>query len=347
MKNRISLGIGKRSKSMLVSGLIGLMVLFVMTGQIGAQGMQKVKIGYLVADQLHQYSLPIGLEKGYFAEEGLEVVPLQYAAAGIMMQHFAANEMDIGIPGVSGAMIAKAGGTDVVIVGSNNHGGSSLVVDPTISKFEDLKGQPVGNPGIGSNHHTLLTMLEKKFNTPVKKQTIKPTDMTIFAKNKEVKGIICYEPHPTRVMKEAGFKRLFTSNQILEDQQCCVLITSQKYIKEHRDIVYKILKVNAKATKYVRDHKESALKIIAKYSGIEEDVLRDAYPNMIYPWPPYVSGETSKILLKGLMDAEKVDTAAIKPNMDAWWDALYDKSFEKKLMTDGYIAKLEKEGVKK
>jgi len=331
----------------IIIGLVVLAAFWVMTDESAAQQKQRMRIGYLVSDQLHQYFLPIGIDKGYFAEEGIEVVPLQYAGAGIMMQHFGANEMDIGIPGVSGAMIARAAGTDVIIIGSQNHGGSSLVVDPSIKKFEDLKGLPVGNPGIGSNHHTLLTLLEEKYKTPVKKETIKPTDMPIFAKNKEVKGIMCYEPHPTRVMKMAGFKRLFTSDQILSDQQCCVLVTSSKYIKQNRDAIYKVMKVSARATKYIRDHKEAALKIIAKYSGVEEDVLQEAYGNMIYPWPLYVNGETSKVLLKGIMDAKKIEVDAIKPNMDAWWNAMYDTSFEKKLVSDGYIAKLEKEGVKR
>lgn len=337
----------QKKKLIIIIALLVSAVFCVMTNDTIAQQKQKVRIGYLVSDQLHQYFLPIGIDKGYFAEEGIEVVPLQYAAAGIMMQHFGANEMDIGIVGVSGAMIARAAGSDVVIIGSNNHGGSSLVVDPSIKKFEELKGLPVGNPGIGSNHHTLLTLLEAKYKTAVKKETIKPTDMPIFAKNKEVKGIICYEPHPTRVMKMAGFKRLFSSDQILADQQCCILVASSKYIKENKDAIYRVMKVNAKSTKYVRDHKGPALKIITKYSGVEEDVLHEAYGNMIYPWPPSVSGETSKVLLKGIMDAKKIEVDAIKPNMDAWWDAIYDKSFEKKLVSDGYIAKLEKEGVKR
>lgn len=330
----------------IIIGLVVLAAFCVMTDETAAQQKQKVRIGYLVSDQLHQYILPIGIDKGFFAEEGIEVVPLQYAGAGIMMQHFGANEMDIGIPGVSGAMIARAAGTDVIIIGSQNHGGSSLVVDPSIKKFEDLKGLPVGNPGIGSNHHTLLTLLEEKYKTPVKKETIKPTDMPIFAKNKEVKGIMCYESHPTRVMKVAGFKRLFTSDQILPDQQCCVLVASSKFIKQNPEAIYKVMKVNAKATKYIRDHKDPSLKIIAKYSGVEEEVLKDAYSNMIYPWPPYVNGDTSKVLLKGIMDAGKIEIKAIKPDMNAWWDAMYDKSFEKRLIIEGYIAKLEKEGVK-
>ncbi len=310
-----------------------------------AKTKQKVKIGFLVGDQLHQYALPIGLAKGYFDDEGLEVEKLQYSGAGMLMQHFGAGECDFGLVGVSGALAARASGMDVVVFDSLNHGGSALVVDPSITKFEDLKDQPVGNPGIGSNHHTLLTMLEKKYNTPVKKVTINPTDMPIFAKKKEVKAVICYEPWPTKVMEMAGFKVLFASNEIIPDQQCCVWIVKRSFINAHPDVMDKIVRINAKATKYIKDHPDAAIKVIAANSGHTEEVLKKAYANMIYPWPPVVEEKSSNVLLQGIIDAGKVNPDAIKPDRQTWWSNLYDPSFEKKLADSGYYQKLDKEGV--
>ena len=327
-------------KGAFIAGVTLLALLIVLGGSHQAVTKQKIKIGFLVSDQLHQYILPIGIEKGYFAAEGLDVDKKEYAAAGILMQGFAADEMDVGIVGVSGAMIAKANGTDVVIVGTQNWGGSALVVDPGIHSFEDLKDQPVANPGIGSNHHTLLTLLERKYNTSVKKSTMKPTDMPIFARNKEVKGVIVYEPHPTRVMKLSGFKRLFTSNQIMQDQQCCVIVVHSKMISGQKDIIQKITRVNAKATKFIREHKAEAIQIIAKYSGLPVDILSEAYDNMIYPWPPRVNSETSKILLQGIVDAGKVPKEALTPNMDSWWNKLYNSSFEEDEVKSGYLKTL-------
>jgi ABC-type nitrate/sulfonate/bicarbonate transport system substrate-binding protein len=309
--------------------------------------MQKVKIGYLVGDQLHQYVLPIGEAKGYFKEEGLEVEALQYKGSGILLQHFSANECDFGLVGISAAVAGKAIGADVVIVDSLNHGGSAMVVDPSINKFEDLRDQPVGTPSVGGNQHTLLTILEKKHACPVKKVTVSPTDSAVFAKNKEVKAIFSYEPWPTKVMESAGFKPFYKSDDVLEDQQCCLILTHRSYIKEHPDVVEKMVRINAKATKYMRDHPDEAIQIIARLSGHDLDLLTKAYKNMIYPWPPVVSEKSSKIILQELVDTGKVKSESIKPDVDTWWNELYDKSFEKKLVESGYIQKLEKEGVPK
>ncbi|AFM27790.1 ABC transporter substrate-binding protein [Desulfomonile tiedjei] len=309
--------------------------------------MQKVRIGYLVGDQLHQPVLPIGEAKGYFKEEGLQVEALQYKGSGILLQHFGANECDFGLVGISAAIAGKTTGADVVIVDSLNHGGSAMVVDPSINKFEDLRDQPVGTPSVGGNQHTLLTILEKKHSCPVKKVTVSPTDSAVFARNKEVKAIFSYEPWPTKVAESAGFKLLYKSDDVLEDQQCCLILTHRSYIKAHPDVVEKMVRINAKATKYMRDHPDEAIKILAQASGHDVNLLTKAFKNMSYPWPPVVSEKSSKIILQELIDTGKVKAEAIKPDLDTWWNELYDKTFEKKLVESGYIQKLEKEGVPK
>ena len=270
---------------------------------------QGVRFGYLVADQLHQYILPIGMAKGYFKELGVNVDPKNYSTAGILMQALQSNDIDMGVVGVSGAMIAKSSGADVVIIGSCNHKGSSLVVDPSINKFEDLKGLKVADVGIASNHHTLLMMLVKKYQTHIQNLTINPTQMPIYATNKEVQGIIAYEPWPTRILQLTeqvnpghGWKRLFISDQIMPDQQCCVLVTTSKFAKAHPEAVAKVVKVDVKSIRHILDHKDDSLNIISQFSALPKELLEAAFFNMGYPWPPRVNSNTSKELLRGIID---------------------------------------------
>ena len=132
----------------------------------------------------------------------------------------------------------------------------------------------------------------------------------------------------------------------MPDQQCCVLASTSKFVKEHPDEVAKIVKVDVESLRYILDHQDEALKIISKFSNIPQETLEAAVFNMIYPWPPRVNGTTSKNLLRGLMAAGIVNESAIKPDVDTWWSKLNDDSFEKQLEADGYIAKLAKESVK-
>lgn len=164
---------------------------------------KEAKIAFLVGAQLHQPTLPIGIAKGYFEEEGLKVNRLEFSSGGNVIQQI--GELDFAMLGINPAMIAKAQGSDVVVFANLHQGGSALVVDPSINRFEDLKDQPVATPGAASIQHNLYTMLEEKYNTPTKKITATVTDMPIFALNKEIKGAIAWEPITTQVIEMAGF----------------------------------------------------------------------------------------------------------------------------------------------
>jgi NitT/TauT family transport system substrate-binding protein len=300
---------------------------------------KEAKIAFLVGAQLHQPTLPIGIAKGYFEEEGLQVNKLEFSSGGNVIQQI--GELDFAMIGINPAMIAKAQGSDVVVFANLHQGGSALVVDPSISKFEDLKDQPVATPGAASIQHNLYTMLEEKYNTPTKKITANVTDMPIFAMNKEIKGAIAWEPITTQIVEMAGFKVLFNSQDIMENQQCCVWVTSKDVIENNREMVEKITKINAKVTRFMLDHPEEAIEIIAESSGRDLSTIAKAFPNMVYPWPPRVDRQSSMVLLDALLKRDVIEKDLV-PDMDAFWKEFYDESFEQNLIDSGYIAELEK-----
>jgi ABC-type nitrate/sulfonate/bicarbonate transport system substrate-binding protein len=301
--------------------------------------LQEIKLGYQLGAQLHQWMYPIGKEKQLYEEAGFNVKGQEYASVGIMAQHLAVNEMDFGLMGLTAVMLAKAQGSDVVIVGTQNQGGSALVVSPEIKRFEDLKNQPVGHTGVGAVQHCILTHLTKKFNTPVKMVTVSPTDMISFAKNKEVKAVQVYEPFAAMVsMGVPGWKRLILDTDILPGNQCCVIATSKSFAKKHPDVVEKVLVINAKTTKEIRSNPQESVKIIAKASGYDEAVTGDAYNYMVFPWPPVINEASSKTVLSWMVEQGKIDSAIMKPNLEAWWRDLYDPTFENKVQASGFFA---------
>ena len=322
-------------------------------GIVRSSNVQEVKVGHQLhvghqlGDQLHQYVDPIGSAKGLFDKAGCKLIRQEYSSVGIMAQHLAMGEMDIGLMGVSAVMLAKAQGADVLIVGTQNQGGSCLVAAPKITKFEDLKDQPVGHTGVGSVQHALLTEMTRKFNTPVKMVSIKPTDMTTFALKGEVTAIQVYEPFPTIIIRAVpGWKRLVRDIELLPSMQCCVIATSKKYATEHPDVLENLAAINATSIKYVRSHPDESSKIIAKASGRDEKDVREAYNYMIYPWkPPRVNEGACKTLIQWLMESGKIDQSIVKPDLEGWWKTLYDPRFEQKVMDSGLIEKLDREGV--
>jgi|GEM_PF-2407476 len=316
-------------------------------GIVRSSNVKEIKIGHQLGDQLHQFVDPIGTATGLFDKAGLKLARQEYASVGVMAQHLAMGEMDIGLMGVAAVMLAKAQGADVLIVGTQNQGGSCLVAAPKITKFEELKDQPVGHTGVGSVQHALLTQMTKKFNTPVKMVAIKPTDMTTFALKGEVIAIQVYEPFPTIIIRAVpGWKRLIRDIDLVPSMQCCVIATSKKFATEHPDVLEKLAVINTTCIKYVRSHPDESSKIIAKASGREFKDVREAYNHVIYPWtPPMVNQAGCKTLVQWLMDSGKIDPSVVKPDLEGWWKALYDPRFEQKVVDSGLVEKLDREGV--
>jgi ABC-type nitrate/sulfonate/bicarbonate transport system substrate-binding protein len=331
-------GVSRRDvlKTAAVLGLGGVVGL---PNLVRGANLKEIKVGYQLGAQLHQWMYPLGKEKKLYEEAGFSIKGQEYASVGIMAQHLAVNEMDFGLMGLTAVMLAKAQGSDVVIVGTQNQGGSALVVAPEIKKFEDLKNLPVGHTGVGAVQHALLTQMTTKFNTPVKMVTVKPTDMVSFAKNGEVKAVQVYEPFAAMVsMQLPGWKRLILDTDILPGNQCCVIATSKSFAKKHPDIVEQFLIVNVKTTKEIRSNPEESIRIIAKASGYDEAITGDAYKYMTFPWPPVINETSSKTVLSWLVDSGKIDPALMKPNMEGWWKDLYDPTFENKLQASGLFA---------
>lgn len=312
----------------------------------GASKRKEIRIGYIYGAQIHQWLSPLGSAKGYFKEEGLEIKAQEYSSPGIMGPHLAVGEMDIGLMGLASVLLTKAQGSDVIVVATQNQGGSALIVHPSIKTFEDLKDKPVGHPGVGAVQFVLLSYLIKKYKTPVKGVTVKGPDMPILAKNGEVLGIQMFEPYISMIVQTApGWRRLILDTDYLPGNQCCVVAVSRKYAKENPDIMEKFLRIHAKTSKYFLMHPQTTAKFISESSGHELRVTTEAYKYMVAPWPPYINGATAKTLIGWMIEAGQIDSKAVQPDIDAWWSQIYDPSFERQLEKSGLLRKLDKEGI--
>ena len=328
------------------AAVVGAGATFGFPGILRAAKRKEVRIGFIYGAQIHQWLAPIGEGKEYFKEEGLEAQILSFTSAGIMGPHIAKGEMDIGLMGLASVLLTRAQGVDVKVVASQNQGGSAFVVAPEIKKFEDLRDKPVGHPGVGAVQHVLLTHLIQKYKTPVKEVTVKPSDMPVLAKNKEVLGIQQFEPFISMIVQNApGWRRLILDTDYLPGNQCCVAAVLEKYAKENPDVIEKIMRIHAKTTKYYLTHPKEACQMITESSGHDLKVTTEAYKYMVAPWPPWVNSETAKTTIKWMIEGGKIDAKAIQPNVDTWWSSLYDPTYEKNLEKSGLIKKLEKEGI--
>ncbi len=322
-------------KKSLVAGAAGLIIVLLVLGlyyslyvlDVSPES-NKLRVGHLLADQLHQPGWVIAEEMNYFAEEGFDVVHSEYPYGSIEMEHFAAGELDVAYVGAIPFLSARAAGVDIVAIASSNTEGSSLVVAQEIQNVQDLTGKTIGSPGIGSIQDYMLDKMMADFNVEFSVHRASVTLLKEKFSMGEIDGYIAWEPHATRAVLENIRKAhvLFASDEILKGHQCCVVAVRGDWVREKPDVIEKIVKIHTKSMKWVLEHSEEAQNLIASYSGLSIDLIEAAYPIVQYPYPPFVDVESCKVMLQGQIDAGKIKGEDV-PNIDEFLMNAIDNSF--------------------
>ena len=109
--------------------------------------------------------LYIAQEKGFFAEEGLNV-EFYYAAAADIVKNVAAGNVEFGFPNADAVVAAKAQGIPVKVVHTTYQEGLGAIIfgtDSGIRTPADLKGKKVAVTSLGSaNYFQLQAAMESE-----------------------------------------------------------------------------------------------------------------------------------------------------------------------------------------
>ncbi len=291
-----------------------------------------LRVGHLLADQLHQPGWVVAKEENYFAEEGFEVVPREYPYGSVEMEYFAAGELDVAYVGAVPFLSARAAGVDAIAVASSNTEGSSLVVEEEIQDVSDLDGKIIGSPGIGSIQDYMLDKVKADNNITFSVHRASVTLLPEKFSTGEIDGYIAWEPHATRAVVEGirGAHALLTSHDILEGHQCCVVAVRGEWVREAPHIVRRIIRWHMKAMKWVLEHPQDAENLIANYSRLSIDLVEAAHPIVKHPYPPLVDVSSCEIMLDGQISAGKIKSEDV-PNIDEFLSEAINNSFVESL----------------
>ncbi|MFF2076878.1 aliphatic sulfonate ABC transporter substrate-binding protein [Kitasatospora sp. NPDC058162] len=230
-----------------------------------------VKIGYF-ANLTHGTAL-VGLQNGLFQKElGATRIKTQVFNAGpAEIEALNAGSIDIGWIGPSPAIngYTKSDGKSLKIIGGSASGGVKLVVNPDrISSLDDLKGKKIATPQLGNTQDVaLLNYLAGKGYQEVAQTgagdvSVVRTDNKVVL-NAYTSGSVdgAWAPEPTASqLVAAGAKVLLDENSLWPNGQFVStnIIVSQKFLKEHPDVVEAVLRGSVNTNAYINANPDKA-----------------------------------------------------------------------------------------
>lgn len=249
-----------------------------------------VRIAYLQND-IHQLACWVALEKGFYTQEGLDVIVAGIFKAGPeLMSAFAAGALDMGYVGIAPATTAVANKTArVVILAQANSEGSALVVkkDSRIPSILELKGKTVAVPGHATVQDFLLRKALSKTNLSDQQTRImvlKPPEMIGALRNGDIDGFIAWEPFPAKAVTMEVGKVLSASRDIWKDHPCCILAADSRFLETRPEDAKKMVRAHVKATVFINQNPREIIPLAIKFTGMDEKTIVQALKNVNYDY---------------------------------------------------------------
>ena len=232
-------------------------------GEKKAAPQEKAKVSMALLRLTSSAPLFIAMDKGFFAEENLEVVPQWFDAAHPIAVATASSQVDVGATGITASLFnMAASGQKLAIVADKGreqkgYSSSALIVttdnyNKGVTSLEALKGKRVGITQKGSTFHYMIgRMLETKGMSLDDVQLIplgKLTAVMAALESKQIDAAILNEPNISKVQR-AGYGKMVVQVGDLIPYQTSAVFYSPEFVKKE-DAAVRFMRAYNKAVNY-------------------------------------------------------------------------------------------------
>lgn len=228
--------------------------------------------------------LHLGIEKGFFEEEGLDVT-VQIAESGSAIIPSVVNgESQIGYANVVSDLAAIDQGLDIRFVVNccgtqgeveKDTSGVFVLDDSDIAGAEDLPGKTIAvNSTKNLGDITIPRALEQRGIDPagIEWVPMNYSDMGAALERGDVDAIWQVEPFRTLAM-DAGYRNVLSNFvEAAPNAQLGYYITSAEFGEEHPEIVQAFQRGYSKAAQFATDNPDELRRAAVEYVGVDPDV---------------------------------------------------------------------------
>ncbi len=301
--------------------ILGVLAIFILTGLLlgcgkatepakpaaPAASPQTAKVSVGILKLTSTAPIFIGMDKGYFKEQGIEIEPQWFDAAHPIAVATASNKVQVGATGITASLFNMvSGGQKLSIVadkGREQKGYSSSALlmrsdlwDGGAKKIEDLKGKRVGITQTGSTFHYMLGRLLETKGLKLSDVEVVPlgklSSVMAALQGKQVDAVILNEPNITKMEKDGHGKVVIQVGDAIDYQTSAIFFAPE--FSKNRDVAVRFLAAYIKSSRYYYDavlvkkdgklapgaHYEEVVGIIAKYTGAPTADIKLGLPYM-------------------------------------------------------------------
>ena len=215
--------------------------------------------------------LYVARERGYYAEEGLEVDIFTPGDPSTVLQTVASGRDDFGINYQTGVLLAREQGVPVVsIMALVQHPLNSVMAleDSGISSPEHLVGKKVGWPGIPDNEPLLNTMLKSQGHSLADVELVNVGfDLVPALISKEVDAIVgAYWVHESISAENQGFpvNIMRMEEYGVPDFYELVLVANERKITENPDLVQRFVRATMRGYQDAMADPQGAVQLLGE-----------------------------------------------------------------------------------
>lgn len=227
--------------------------------------------------------------KGFFKDEGLEVLLVLFNAGATNLQALIGGDVQI----MGSAFVETIGGRAAGIDIKNFWGVSNIMPfqlysQPDFKSMKQARGKRFAISRFGSLTDFLTRATLRHFGVDEKEVTILQIGSTParFAAltAKGVDASLVWFP-VTEIAKSQGYNKLLDLKEVFPEWPYETFAARESYLAKEKDQVVKFLRAYQKGVRYTRDNKDDAVRIMRKYVKIDPayapagyDEYRESFP---------------------------------------------------------------------
>ncbi|MCX7788241.1 MAG: ABC transporter substrate-binding protein [Spirochaetes bacterium] len=232
----------------------------------------RVAIGYIPHIQFAP--LYLGIEKGFYREEGLRL-EIEYGFGMDIFSLLAAGKIDLGLSDSDQLIIAASKGVDLRAIFQyyQKYPVTILAKADRIKTPEDFKGKTIGTPELyGTSWIGLQLFLERfQLKEKVKIERIGYTQISTLLADR-VDGAVCFSNNEPIQLKESGIRIVQWDVKDFSSMVGASFITSTSILSKKQGVLGAFVRATEKAIRYTIQHQEEAYQVSYPYIGKPDPV---------------------------------------------------------------------------